>query len=671
MQQPLTYALDVGTRTIAGIVIEPLDDGYRILAAKIAEQEPGAMQDGQIHDIHRVAKTIGRITDELQQELGRVPKQAAVAAAGRTLKTMVGSASLSVSPLEPIDEQTVQALEMQAVAAARADLNSESQDISVTSRGNWASADIFVGYSPISYYLDNEPITSLTGHRGTMIGVDVIVTFLPRVVIDSLSASLAAAGLDVGSLTLEPIAAIKAAIPPSMRRLRLALVDVGAGTSDIALTKGGTVIAYGMVSIAGDEITEALCQHYLLDFSQGEQLKRQFQRNERLSVTNVLGQRIMPPPREVSQVMMPAVKTLAEAISQECLRLGGSAPQAVICIGGGSLTPYFPETLAQCLKLPKDLVAVRDREAIASVKGCEKTLSGPDCITPIAIAIHGTTSTSVFLPVTVNGRSVRVLGTSTPTVREALLASGVGIRELRGKPGAALTITINGEVKVIPGSLGKPAVVRMNGQVVNLDAAIQGKADLTIEPAEPGADAAPLLQDIVPLPSLTISFLDRMITVPPKILRNGVSAAPTDRAADRDVIEVLPRRRLKDIVEWLQEQGEMPRCQEASISVTVNQQPVTLARKAAWHYTRQGQPAHPEDVVRDGDVITVTAAASPEQPSFILSDVFSAVELQRPNAQAGGTLKILLNGKAAGFTTPIADGDAIEISWARPEKKLP
>ncbi|NLA58929.1 MAG: hypothetical protein GX855_08540, partial [Firmicutes bacterium] len=474
MQQPLTYALDVGTRTIAGVVMEPLADRYRILAAKVEEQEPGAMQDGQIHDIKRVARTISRITDELEQELGQIPKQVAVAAAGRTLKTMMGSAALPVSPLEPIDEHTVQALEMQAVTDARANLNSSSGS---TSQGSWASTDIFVGYSPITYYLDNEPITSLIGHRGTTIGVDVLVTFLPRIVIDSLSAALTAAGLEIGSLTLEPIAAIKAAIPPSMRRLRLALVDVGAGTSDIALTRDGTVVAYGMVSIAGDEVTEALCQHYLLDFQQGEKLKRQFQRDERLSVTNVLGQKIMPQPREVAQVMMQAVKGLASAISEECLRLGGSAPQAVICIGGGSLTPFFTETLAQYLKLPKDLVAVRDRNALANVEGCEDILSGPDCITPIAIGINGISSTSVFLPVTVNGRKVRILGTSTPTVKEALLAGGIGIRELRGKPGAALTVTINGEMKIIPGSLGKPAVVRMNGQVVDLDTIIESEAE--------------------------------------------------------------------------------------------------------------------------------------------------------------------------------------------------
>ncbi len=76
------------------------------------------------------------------------------------------------------------------------------------------------------------------------------------------------------ALTLEPIAAINVLVPPSMRRLNVALVDIGAGTSDIAITNHNTVVSYGMVPVAGDEITEALSNHYLLDFPVAEQAKR-------------------------------------------------------------------------------------------------------------------------------------------------------------------------------------------------------------------------------------------------------------------------------------------------------------------------------------------------------------------------------------------------------------
>src|SRR5690625_5476720 len=103
--------------------------------------------------------------------------------------------------------------------------------------------------------------------------VEVIATFLPQVVVESLLASLERADLTMEALTLEPIAAIHVLIPDSMRRLNIALVDIGAGTSDVAITKDGTVIAYGMVDQAGDEITEAVSDKYLLDFTEAEQAR--------------------------------------------------------------------------------------------------------------------------------------------------------------------------------------------------------------------------------------------------------------------------------------------------------------------------------------------------------------------------------------------------------------
>jgi cell division ATPase FtsA len=98
--------------------------------------------------------------------------------------------------------------------------------------------------------------------------VEVLATFLPRVVVESLYAVVARAGLEVASLTLEPIAAMNVSIYSSLRLLNLALVDIGAGTSDIALTKDGTVFAFAMASVAGDEITEKIAEVLLLDFEQ-------------------------------------------------------------------------------------------------------------------------------------------------------------------------------------------------------------------------------------------------------------------------------------------------------------------------------------------------------------------------------------------------------------------
>ena len=105
---------------------------------------------------------------------------------------------------------------------------------------------------------------NLEGHKAKSIAVDLIATFLPDDVVDGLYKAVEFAGLHVANLTLEPIAAIQVAIPEKFRMLNMALVDVGAGTSDISITKEGTITAYGMIPVAGDSLTDILVQHLSL-----------------------------------------------------------------------------------------------------------------------------------------------------------------------------------------------------------------------------------------------------------------------------------------------------------------------------------------------------------------------------------------------------------------------
>lgn len=90
------------------------------------------------------------------------------------------------------------------------------------------------------------------------------------------------------ALTLEPIAAIHILIPESIRRLNVALIDIGAGTSDIASNEG-TITAYGMVPVAGDEITESISDHCLLDFKEAETIKQKVVNEHQAVVKDILG----------------------------------------------------------------------------------------------------------------------------------------------------------------------------------------------------------------------------------------------------------------------------------------------------------------------------------------------------------------------------------------------
>lgn len=77
----------------------------------------------------------------------------------------------------------------------------------------------------------------------------------------------------MASLTLEPIAAMNIAIPEQYRLLNIGLIDVGAGTSDICLTKDGSIIAYGMIPFAGEKLQKLLQKLILLILTQQIKLK--------------------------------------------------------------------------------------------------------------------------------------------------------------------------------------------------------------------------------------------------------------------------------------------------------------------------------------------------------------------------------------------------------------
>jgi cell division ATPase FtsA len=202
--------------------------------------------DGQVHRIEAVAKVVSRIKAGLEADLGIILKSAAVAAAGRALLTESAEQKRRFPQITEITREDVLALELSAARAAQTALQAHGSKHQLHC----------VGFSTIRFTLDNEPLDDLVGHRGQEMSAVVLATFLPRQVVDSLLAVLRRAGLCARSLTLEPIAALEATIPLDLRRMNIALVDVGAGTSDIALTRNGSVFAYAMVTQAGDEITE-------------------------------------------------------------------------------------------------------------------------------------------------------------------------------------------------------------------------------------------------------------------------------------------------------------------------------------------------------------------------------------------------------------------------------
>ena len=229
------FGLDIGTRNVVGTVgYKTEDEKFIVVAQNIRQHETRSMLDGQIHDIGRVARTIGIVKKQLEEQLGEPLLEVCIAAAGRVLKTVTTHVEYEYAEETVVSGEDIHTLDLLGVEKAQEMLNEQNDT---------KYRFYCVGYSVVKYYLNDEVFISLESHKANKIGEDIIVTFLPEDVVDGLYSAVGQAGLAVANMTLEPIAAINVAIPENFRMLNIALVDVGAGTSDISITKEGSIIA--------------------------------------------------------------------------------------------------------------------------------------------------------------------------------------------------------------------------------------------------------------------------------------------------------------------------------------------------------------------------------------------------------------------------------------------
>lgn len=715
MEKKLLFALDIGTRSVVGLVGEQLENSISIAAVERLEHHTRAMLDGQIHDVPEVAGILSSLKERLEQSTGPLTK-VSVAAAGRALYTIAASAEIEVSAKGLLAADDERALELTAIQSAQHQLaTSDTLDD--------PSSYYCVGYSVVNFSLDGTNFKTLVGQRGKSAGVKVIATFLPRQVIDSLQAALEKTGLEMSNLTLEPIAAINLLIPSTMRHLNIALVDVGAGTSDVAITRDGLIVGYGMVPCAGDEITEALSKKYLLDFNVAEKVKRQLSsaKTKKVSFKDILGCTQKMTAKEICSEIVTNVAELAQAIAAQIFALNANAPQAVLLIGGGSLTPMLPEALAEALDIPVTRIAVRRPDSIEGIENIPPQLMAPDGVTPLGILKLASSKTLNFVNVTLNGRALHLFNLGQLTVADALLAAGINIRNLQGRPGMGLTITVNGKTKFIPGTHGKPGCIHLNGAPAAFTDRINENDDITVTKGIDGASPTPTVHEAVTIPTpITVIINNQSYEISPIIKVNGNTVSADTKLADRDQVDCLMPNTLREIL-TLTGNEIKPEYYKYHVNNTERS-------FAVWpNLTLNAKPAKTDSTISDGDIIQIIKGRPPtlkeifgikeaaetavnvifngtkcrvpthrhtfivnnkladlnntptpgsfieysciEQPNPMVTDVLLIAEFNPCNLPPGTSVDILLNGQPAEYTALIKDGDTVDIVISNPTTK--
>ena len=699
------FGLDIGTRSIVGTVGYRQPDGHFVVVAQAAVQhETRAMLDGQIHDIGKVADTIRSVSDQLEQLTGKKLNNVCIAAAGRVLKTVEQEAEVTFTTETVVTTEHVYSLDMLAVEKAHETLRHSD---------NSGLKYYCVGYSVMRYYQNDYPITNLEGHKCSKIRTELIATFLPEEVVDGLYAAVERAGLHVENLTLEPIAAINIAIPERFRLLNIALVDVGAGTSDISITKDGSIIAYGMIPAAGDELTECIAKHYLVDFQEADRMKCESTEQEEVEFQDIMGLPMIVKSSDIAEVVRENVQSITKQVAEKIIELNGDkSVSAVFVVGGGGKITGFTECLAEYLGVAKERVALRGSEVLREVTFLRQDLEIDSLlVTPIGICMNYYEQRNNFVFVSVNGERIKLYDKGNLTVIDAALQKGLTNDKVFPQRGDAVAYYVQGNLRMQRGEPGESAVIRVNGEEASIATPIHQNDVIEIEVSTKGKPGSIEIQALPEYKSAISFYVNgTKVDCPCFVSANGQLVSAYYEIQNEDKIEILPYYTLEQLLDFMDIAAEG--------EVLVNHVPANLQTKVYENFSVDCQitdkfhetEAAPQESMGSSDMTAIERSHEPmsvgdttdesqssetvntenitdEQKSqsfdpekdfaitvngepyalrgkthYILVDVLDIYPIDTSKAH-GDYMEIKINGMDAEFSQPLAEHDAVILRW--------
>ena len=707
------FGLDIGTRSIVGTVGYKKGDIFHVIAQRSKEHETRAMLDGQIHDIMKVGHTIEDVKRDLEEVTGISLKKVCIAAAGRVLRTVTVHYDLEFPEARTVTGEDVFALKTEGIQKAYEEFPAQGKE-----------KDSFycVGSTVIRYYMNGNPILNPEEHKAESIGADIIATFLPDDVIDGLYKAVGVAGLEVATMTLEPIAAIQVAIPEKFRMLNLALIDVGAGTSDICITQDGSVIAYGMIPMAGDGLTEIVAKACLVDFATAEEIKCSILDKDEVTYTDIMGLPQKITKEKVLQITKAHVKELAKAAADKIKELnGGQAVSAVFIVGGGGKIPGYAEAVADELGIMKERVALRGEEVMGQIEFEEEgVVKDSLLVTPIGICLNYYEQSNNFIFVTFNHQRIKLYNNDKLAVVDAALQADYSNERLFPRRGAELTFSVNKKQRTVKGQLGEAAVIKINGKEANIYAPIHENDVITVVESTAGEAASVMVQDLPEFRDIiSVQVQDNRIDVPKVARVNGNYQSGYYSIQNGDEVEILDYCTAGQILEF------MDVLLPENMILFVNHKVADRDTKVYEHYLlawhERGSKEAEEAVLYEGEKESVYDEANralsesrenetqtvedasdatsfaelPEgenpsvesetaaqrdipvtihvnvnggdveltgKPSYVFVDVFDHIDFDLKNPQGPG-VDTILNGREAQYMEPLHNGDTLTIRW--------
>lgn len=375
-------SLDIGTEFVKCLIFKVEDDGKGyVLGVGRQRQKLSDMQGGTVTDIHGVIRNCEAAIERAGEMAGIIPQQAIIGIAGELVKgTTTDIRYIRPNPKAKIDlpelKDIVARVQRRAFDRARTLLAWESGQNELDVR--------LVNAAIVDVRIDGYKVTNPLGFQGREVQVGVYNCFAPIVHLGALQTIADELELDLLSVAAEPYAVARCLGPEESVEFSAIFVDIGGGTSDIAVVRSGGLEGTKMFALGGRAFTKRIAQVLNVSFSEAEDLKLRYSNGE---LDKDRADSVRKAIETDCQVWFSGVELTLEEFSGTDL-----LPNRILLCGGGSSLPDIYTTLQQA-KWSKDLSFSRKPSVhflqpkdITTIIDKTGELKEPRDVTPMALA---------------------------------------------------------------------------------------------------------------------------------------------------------------------------------------------------------------------------------------------------------------------------------------------
>ncbi len=362
-------ALDIGTEFVKALIAKKQKDGtLKVIGAGRARQDPGNMYAGAIADIPGVIDICERALSRAENEAGLTTKTVVVGIAGELVKGETSTVRYHrENGNKPISEQ-----EMSLIIKKVQDSASEKARKEVALETNNPNVEVrLINSAIVSLNIDGYKISNPIGFKGSEVTTQFYTAFAPLVHIAAIEKVCVELDLELLAVAVEPFAVCRACLGDSGSDDFSGIVmDIGGGTTDLAVVNEGGVDGTKMFNIGGRSFTHQIAESLGVDFETAENYKLNL---ENPKLKTVIKNKTTAAVQRNLAVWLAGVEIALEEFDSINI-----LPSRVLLCGGGAGLTELQETLATSdwyKKLPfskRPIIHLIDPEDIPDIENGSK-----------------------------------------------------------------------------------------------------------------------------------------------------------------------------------------------------------------------------------------------------------------------------------------------------------